>query len=151
MAPSSPPNAAARKPSHLSVITDAIHKKDGEMPTHIRARQMSAPTVITHDAWAIGLDEDTVERPEDLCELSGDDWDLESACWSGDGCAAADATLVLSLVDAASSVSSVWYEACESTEGSGGMLPLLGANAAPSSAFEDDAAGFWAVPVRRET
>ena len=145
MAPSSPINAAVRKPSRLSVITDAIHKKDSEMPTHIRARQMSAQTV-THDAWTIEFDEDSVERPEDLCEVSGDDWDLDNACWSSDGCAATDATLVLALVDAASSVASVWYEAGESTDESGRTLPLFEANAAPSNAFEDDAAGFWAAP-----
>ena len=139
MAPSLPINTAARKPSRLTVITDAIHKKESEMP--IRARQILAQTV-TH-AWTIELDEDSVERPESPCELSGDDLDLDNACRSDEGCAAADATLVLAHDDA---VASVWNEASECTDESGEMLPLLGVHVAFSSDFKDDAVGVWAAP-----
>mmetsp|Transcript_24797 Transcript_24797/g.59044 ORF Transcript_24797/g.59044 Transcript_24797/m.59044 type:complete len:132 (-) Transcript_24797:145-540(-) len=81
MAPSSPTIAATRKPSPLTVIADGIQKKH-EDHKKIRAR-MAAHTVIHGDACATEIDEDSVESPEEICGLSGDKWDVDEACWSG--------------------------------------------------------------------
>jgi len=87
MAPSSPTIAAARKPSPLSVITDGIHKKRhscAELGADLGGARMSAQTATHDDACAAEMDADSVESPEDICGLSGDKWDVDEACCSGD-------------------------------------------------------------------
>jgi len=165
MAPSSPTNAPPRKPSHLPVISDGIHKSDAH--NHVRARRSSVRRLSTHsvsDDWApatemdqsmrrqslsvdwapaTAMDQDSVlhrepsyvECPEDICKLSDDNWDPSEVCWSDD--AAGDAEPANSNEFHAASA--------ECTDENDALLQLLDINyAAPSSDLQDDAArGLW--------
>jgi hypothetical protein len=168
MAPSSPTNAPTRKPPHLNVIHEGIFKKDSEIRPHISARQRTVPLATNvHDEgwsnlpsadasntpeWATGMDEDSIERPEDICELSGDEWDLEEAGWSDIDCGAAEKTAPVDYIqigDATPADENVWNEAeaSERTDQIDDLLHLLeNDTAAPSSDIGDDAAGIWAAP-----
>jgi hypothetical protein len=80
------------------------------------------------------MDEDCVERPEDICELSSDEWDLEEAFLyplPTNACAAAEETAAASYPQRTSSEE---------------LMERLLNDAAPSSDFEGDAAGIWAAP-----
>ncbi|KAJ1472827.1 hypothetical protein T484DRAFT_2025545 [Baffinella frigidus] len=155
MAPSSPTNAPMRR--HHTVIIDGIHKKDSHH-IHISARGLSAkmpanettamaqcapssPGASNTDEWV--MDEERVERPEDICELSDDEWDLEEAVCSADDYETAPADYI-HLDESAFVSANVWKEAeeCDNSE----FLQFLDYNAAPSSDLEDDAAGIWAPP-----
>ena len=170
MARSSPTNSPTRKPSHLNVIHDGIFKKDRSFCPHISARRLTAPLVANvHDEtwsdlpgvhasntneWATEMDEDSIERPEDICELSGDEWNIEEAGWGADDCIAAEETAVVDYIqlgDAALAGEHVWNaeaEECERTDQNGDdLLQLLEDDTtAPSSNLEDDAADIWAAP-----
>ena len=165
MAPSSPTNAPTRKPPHLNVIHEGIFKKDSEIRPHISARQRTVPLATNvHDEgwsnlpsadasntpeWATGMDEDSIERPEDICELSGDDWNLEEAGWSVMNYTDADETAPPNYILLSSEGENVWSEAeeCERNGQNDDFLQLLEYdNASPSSDVEDDAAGIWAAP-----
>ena len=166
MAPSSSPtNAPTRKPALLHVIHDGIFKKDAIRP-HVSARQLPVPPaanvhdeswsslVCAHasntDEWATGMDLDSIARPEEICELSGDEWDLEEAGWSVTPHTAADETAPILLWDATSEGETVWNEAeeCERNgQNDDDLLQLLEDDtASPSSDGEDDAPGVWAAP-----
>ena len=157
MSPSSPARIPTRMPSH-NVIVDGIHKKVPEIRPHISARRLcEKPAANVHDetwscllgahgsnadAWATGMDEDSVERPEDICILSGVDWDLYDACWSADDFGSTEENVpanYIHLEDAAPIAENVWQE-------DDGLLQLLEEDAAPTSDFEEDAAGIWAAP-----
>jgi hypothetical protein len=74
MAPSSPTDASTRKPSHLHVVTDGIHKSDTH--NHIRARRLSVRRLSTHsvsDDWAPAAEMDQSMRRMSTRSLS-DDW-----------------------------------------------------------------------------
>ncbi|KAJ1469744.1 hypothetical protein T484DRAFT_1918764 [Baffinella frigidus] len=112
----------------------------------------SSPRASYNYVWAPAteMDEDSVERPEDICQLSNGEWDLE-AVWSADECAAAEGTAPandIHLEDAAHAGKNVWHEAgyFERTE-SDDLRKLLEGTAAPPSDVADDAAGFW-VPCQ---
>ncbi|KAJ1475632.1 hypothetical protein T484DRAFT_1909344 [Baffinella frigidus] len=164
MAPSSPTNnASTRKPSHLNVTIDGIHKSDTR--NHIRAMRLSPHGFSDEWAPATEMGQDSgstldqhlssVECPEDICKLSDDEWDLDEACWSeDDGCAStnesADDTSPAngtdySLEDTASPCENVWDEAddFECPDENAELLQLLGIDPAASSDIED-AACMWA-------
>ncbi|KAJ1487210.1 hypothetical protein T484DRAFT_1889480 [Baffinella frigidus] len=160
MAPSSPTNASTHRSSLHTVIIDGIHKKDSHR-IHISARRLSvtmpanvhdetaameqsapsSPGASNTDGWE--MDEEKVERPEDICELSGDEWDLEEAVSSAGNYETAPANY-FHLDDTAFVSANVWQEAEESDNTE--FLQLLDYNAAPASDLEDDAAGIWAAP-----
>ncbi|KAJ1476973.1 hypothetical protein T484DRAFT_3641938 [Baffinella frigidus] len=151
MAPSSPTkNASTRKPSHLNVSIDGIHKSDAH--NHIRA--MLSPHGFS-DEWAPAteMDQDSVihrlpsvECPEEICKVGDDEWDLDEACWSNDdGCASANESAPANaneypLEGRASPCDNVWDEDFESTDENAELLQLLETNiAAPASVIEDAA------------
>jgi len=167
MSPSSPARIPTRTPSH-HVIVDGIYKSFGanQIRPHISARRLSeklasnvdetwssllgahasntdAQTGQTDQAeWAHGMDEDSVERPEDICILSGGDWDLYDACWSADDVGAAEEKAPandIHLENTAPVVENVWKEDVD-------LLQLLEDDAAPTSDVDEDAAGIWAAP-----
>ena len=164
MAPSSPTDSPTRKPLHMNVIHHGIFKKDFEIRPHISTRQLTVPLAANvcdetwsslpgvhasnANEWATEMDEDSIESPEEICELSGDEWDLEEAGWSADNCAAAEDTApddYIQLGDATPTGENVWNaeaEECERTDQiDHGLLQLLGDDtAALSSKFEDDVA-----------
>ena len=172
MAPSSPTIATTRK--HLSVIHDGIFKKDSPVESpirpHISARRLSlaandhdetlsmeqsvpsSPGASNTNAWtpAAEMDEDSIERPEDICELSGDGWDLEEAGWSADDCWAPEHVATSSYIQlggATPAGENVWNEAeARERTDQNDLLQLLHDDAAPSSNFEYDSAGIWAAP-----
>ena len=168
MAPSSPINVPTRKPSHLNVIHDGIFKKDSQIRPHVSDRQLTVPLaanvhdetwsslLCAHasntDEWATEMDEDSIERPEEICELSGDDWDLEEAGWSVMNYTAANETTPANysqLWEATSEGENIWNEAeeCDRNGQNDDLLQLLeDVTAAPSSDVEDDVAGIWAAP-----
>jgi hypothetical protein len=80
------------------------------------------------------MEEDSVERPEDICELSSDEWDVEEASsfpLPTNACAAAEETAPASYPQRTSSEE---------------LMELLLNDAAPLSDFEGDAADIWAAP-----
>jgi len=135
------------------MATDGI-KTDAELRSHIHARRISLhaqAAASVHDASrrlstpslpsstdgrapASEMDGDSVERPEDICELSSDEWDLEEAVSSPlptNACAAAGETAPASYPQRTSSEE---------------LMDRLLNDAAPLSDFEGDAAGIWAAP-----
>ncbi|KAJ1484492.1 hypothetical protein T484DRAFT_1746558 [Baffinella frigidus] len=158
MAPSSPTNnSSTRKPSHLNVIIDGIHKRDAH--NHVRTWRMSAHGFSNE--WAapateMGQDSvlhrlPSVACPEDICKLSDDEWDLDEACWSeDDGCASADESAdetapananEYPLEEIASPCENVWTEAddFECTDENSELLQLLEINTAAPNDIEDAA------------
>ena len=122
MAPSSPAILPTRTPSH-HVIVDGIYKKIRPISARRLSEKLAANIdetwssllgahASTTDAWTTGMDEDSVERPEDICILSGVEWDLYDACWSADGFGAAEETAPANYIyaDAAPVAENVWKE-----------------------------------------
>ena len=164
-------NASTRRSSQPNVI-DVIHKKDGEVHNHIRARlpaRLSArsvsewlsaaetdPASVVHRVPSLVQRVPSVESPEDICGLSGEEWDLDEACWSDDACASADETTPANncyLDHATSPRDYVLNEAedCACADEHGELLHLLQINnTAPSSDLEDGAA-MWAEPTSVRT
>ena len=159
------PNVSPRRSSHPNVV-DVIHKKDGEVHNHIRARlpaRLSAPSVS--DEWSPAKEMDqanvvhrvpSVECPEDICGLSGEEWDLDEACWSFDACESADETapadhcLLDHTISPRDNVLNT-AEDCACADEHGELLHLLQINnTAPSSDLEDEAA-MWAEPTSMRT
>jgi hypothetical protein len=172
MAPSSPTDAATRKPSHLNLIIDGIRKKDAEIRPTIRARRHSSqetsamerfapssPVASNIEAWApvTEMDEGSVERPEDICIC--DEWDLEEAMiqledagktvWNG----AEERERADHFLDDSISWQSQAFlqrqgrpeKASHGTAAAGFDL-FDDDNATPASHFEDDAVGIWWLP-----
>ncbi|KAJ1486085.1 hypothetical protein T484DRAFT_1891325 [Baffinella frigidus] len=142
MAPSSPMNDSTRRPSHLSVIHGGIFKKarlEHSAPSSLGASHIDAWSPATGE-----MDDDSVERPEDMCHLSGDEWDLEDAGWRADDCIAEDEATAppydVQLYDTDLEVEGVWSEAdCFQREERGELLELLHEDAAPSSDLDESA------------
>ena len=165
-----------RKPSDHSVIYDGIYTNTpliwGEANL-VSARRLSASASIVHDETtplqqsaplssgasntdgASEMDKDGIDRPEDLCKLSSDEWDVEEAGWSADDCAAAGEATPASYIQLEDFIQrtcgvdlreNVWNKTdyCQRTS-SGQLRELLWNDAAPASDFEDDAAGMWAA------
>jgi hypothetical protein len=172
MAPSSNNTTASpRRSSHPNVV-DAIHKKDGEVHNHIRARlsaRLSAPSVsewlsatemdqvsVVHRVPSLVYRVPSVECPEDICGLSGAEWDLDEACWSDDACEFADETAPANnyfLDNAPSPRDNALNEVadCACGDEHGELLHLLRINnTAPSSDLEDEVA-MWAEPTSART
>jgi hypothetical protein len=157
MAPSSPTDAATRKPSHLNVIT-TIHKKESYVRPHIHARlpsvessdlEQSAPSSPS-ESNIDALDENSVELPEDICGL--EQWDFEEEGWIADQCTAAEETAPASDIQLRENV---WNEneagGCERTDKISFLIHFLEDNEAPfsdsDSDFEDDSVGIWWAPA----
>eukprot|EP00290_Baffinella_frigidus_P018907 CAMPEP_0180205714 /NCGR_PEP_ID=MMETSP0987-20121128/9150_1 /TAXON_ID=697907 /ORGANISM="non described non described, Strain CCMP2293" /LENGTH=167 /DNA_ID=CAMNT_0022161405 /DNA_START=56 /DNA_END=556 /DNA_ORIENTATION=- len=166
MAPSSPTDAATRKPSHLNLVIDGIRKKDAEIRPKILARRLSSadtstmersapssPGASNIEAWApvTEMDEGSVERPEDICGL--DEWDFEETMmmedagkivWNG---AEERERADHSLHDNISWQSQVFLprqgrpEKASHGTAAGGFDLYDDDNATPASHFEDDAVG----------
>jgi len=143
MAPSTSTNASSRTQSHLRVIHNGIFKK--------ARREQSAPSspCASHiDAWA-EMDGDSVERPADIYQLSGDQWDLEEA-GCADDCTAAEDTSPAddTYYDTNFEVEGVWSEADHfqraASERGSLLFQLFLEDAAPSSDL-DESAGVWAA------
>jgi len=177
MSSSSTTNAPPRKPSDHSVIHDGIYKNThliGGRANLVSVRRLSASASNVHDETtpmeqsapsssgvsntdgASEMDEDGVDRPEDLCELSSDEWDVEEAGWTADDCAAAEDATPASYIQLEDFFQrtcgvelrqDVWSatDYCQRTS-SGQLRELLWNDAAPASDFEDDAACMWAAP-----
>ncbi|KAJ1473391.1 hypothetical protein T484DRAFT_1913132 [Baffinella frigidus] len=172
MAPSSPTDAATRKPSHLNLVIDGIRKKDAEIRPKILARRLSSADTSTMErsapsspgaskieVWApvTDMDEGSVERPEGFCGL--DEWDLEEAMieledageivWNG----AEERERADHFLDDSISWQSQAFlqrqgrpeKASHGTAAAGFDL-FDDDNATPASHFEDDAVGIWWLP-----
>jgi len=143
MAPSSPTNASTRKPSHLHVITDGIHKSDAH--NDIRARSLSVRRLSMHNDWApaTAVDQDSVfhrepsvECPEDICKLSDDKWDPDDVCWGDDTAGDAEPA----------NANEYHLASPECTDENHALLQLLDINNADTSSDLQDDAAFLAEP-----